>query len=167
VAEYERIIAGAPDVETENDAHVVLAWLYAACPNPSFRDAAAALRHVGEVKVTEKTPAWEVDRTRAAALAAAGRYGEAIRLAEAALPQVPIEDRPTLRGQLDTYRAGLPYDGRGSGGGRRSEPRRTNRRPRSPRAVARSSPKAREVVSLIQRGRPRSGAYCERGRPPV
>lgn len=109
IAEYERVLAAGSDVEAANDAHFMLAWLYAACADPAFRDGAAALRHVGEVKVTEQTPAWEVERTRAVALASASRFGEAVRIAEATIPQVPTEDRPMLRKQLDLYRAGQPY----------------------------------------------------------
>jgi tetratricopeptide (TPR) repeat protein len=90
-----------------------LAWLLATARDPSLRDPVLAVS-LAESAAAPPAPANPaVLDTLAAAYAAAGRYGEAARVAEQALLQAeaagPAALAAQIRERLALYRAGRPY----------------------------------------------------------
>jgi spermidine synthase len=99
-----------PDFQTAANN---LAWLLATARDPSLRDPALAVSFAERAAALSAAPDPSVLDTLAAAYAAAGRYGEAARVAEQALRQVEAAGPPAFAGQirarLALYRAGRPY----------------------------------------------------------
>jgi lysophospholipase L1-like esterase len=99
----------------EADIDVVLghAWLLAACPVDSLRDPARALAELDAYQGPMER-GYRFYDVRAAALAARGRYPEAVKAAEESLRLFEASgEEPRLaagiRGRLERYRARQPY----------------------------------------------------------
>jgi spermidine synthase len=90
-----------------------LAWLLATARDPSLRDPTLAVALAERAAALSPPPDPSVADTLAAAYAAAGRYGDAVRVAEQALRQVEAGGPPALaepiRARIALYRAGQPY----------------------------------------------------------
>ena len=90
-----------------------LAWLLATTRDASLRDPALAVSLAERAAAQSAAPDPSVLDTLAAAYAAAGRYDEAVRVAEQALRQAETAGPPALAGQirarLALYRAGRPH----------------------------------------------------------
>jgi hypothetical protein len=90
-----------------------LAWTLATHPDDKVRDPArAVMLSERAAEVTGNQDAGVLD-TLAAAYAAAGRFDDAVRIAEAALPLASTEKTGRLaegiRGRLVLYRRSTPY----------------------------------------------------------
>src|SRR5262249_34871129 len=91
------------------DAPHELAWLWATCPDPHFRDAVLALeyaQHACELSGWQDASCLD---TLAAAYAANGRYEEAARWQGHALKLADPGDQRDFESRLELYRAGRPY----------------------------------------------------------
>jgi Flp pilus assembly protein TadD len=104
-----------------SSAHDELAWLLSTLPDSALRDVPEALRHAARaVELTHGRNANALD-TQGAALAAAGRFDDAIRSAEAALDlAVRAGDgalTARIRDRIGEYRRGIPHREEASRGG--------------------------------------------------
>jgi tetratricopeptide (TPR) repeat protein len=98
-----RLDPGAP-------AHILAqAWQLATVPDSAERDAQTALALAEQVCRAVKEPSWEALDARAAALAALGRYPEAVQTAQQALQHAPPEQAQGIRERLALYEAGKPF----------------------------------------------------------
>ena len=104
---YEAVLASDATVGEKATAHEFLSWLRASCEDPALRNSEAALRHA-DAAASELSPEIAA-RTKAVALAAAGRFDEAIACAEEARKRFFGADRFRLDLQLALYRSGRPY----------------------------------------------------------
>lgn len=108
VAVLESALAGDAEIpELMN----FLAWIRATSPMQQWRDAADAVRLAeGACAATNRTDPNYLD-TLAAAYAEAGRYQDAVRIAERALVLTELDSELArdLRGRLALYRDGRPY----------------------------------------------------------
>jgi len=86
-----------------------MAWALATHPNPEQRDPPVAVIRAVEACQTAKWQYWGFLDTLAAALAAAGRYESAVRVAKAALERAPEADRAQLEYAIDRYAQGLAW----------------------------------------------------------
>ncbi len=109
IAQFQQALQLQPDdAEVQNN----LAWLLATCPEASLRngDKAVQLAQRANELAGGKNPV--VLRTLAAALAEAGRFGDARRSAQQAIALVQAAGRQDLAGQLNVelkrYETGLP-----------------------------------------------------------
>jgi tetratricopeptide (TPR) repeat protein len=110
VLHYREAVRIRPDFRTALNN---LAWLLATARDPALRDPALAVSLAERAAALSPAPDPSVADTLAAALAAAGRYDEAVRVAEQALAQVEAAGPPELaagvRARVALYRAGRPY----------------------------------------------------------
>jgi tetratricopeptide (TPR) repeat protein len=91
-------------------AHILAeAWRLAAAPDSAERNAETALALAEQVCQAAKEPSWEALDARAAALAALGRYQEAVQTARQALQHTPTEHVQAVRERLQLYEAGKPF----------------------------------------------------------
>jgi Tfp pilus assembly protein PilF len=108
--QYQRALAAdLEQVEPLNN----LAWLLATCPEGEVRNGAAAVRYAEKAcALTRYTQAGPVG-TLAAAYAEAGRFGEAVKMAEAAVRLAEMSGNERFAGinrqLLRLYQAGRPY----------------------------------------------------------
>jgi tetratricopeptide (TPR) repeat protein len=90
-----------------------LAWVLATAQDPALRDPALAVSLAERAAALSSSPDPSILDTLAAAYAAAGRFGEAARIAQRALVQVEASGPPAfaeqIRARLALYRAGQPY----------------------------------------------------------
>jgi tetratricopeptide (TPR) repeat protein len=90
-----------------------LAWMLATCSRPSPHDAAAALRIADEVCRQTGLAEPQALATKAAALAALGRFDEAVAAAEQAADLARSHGKTRLEKEIEVhlkqYRAGRPY----------------------------------------------------------
>jgi lysophospholipase L1-like esterase len=105
-----RALGAAP---MDQDVLLGHAWLLAACPVDSLRDPAQALAEL-DAYAGPMERGYRFHDVRAAALAARGRYPEAVRAAEESLRLLTAsgEDQRLaagINGRLERYRAGEPY----------------------------------------------------------
>ena len=108
--DYEQGLKLAPD---DADLHNQLAWLLATAPEASLRDGKRAVALAQRaVDLTDTGNAMYID-TLAAALAEAGRMGQAVTAQETALLVLgqtgPAELEPEFRARLELFRQGRPY----------------------------------------------------------
>ena len=110
IGHYREAVRIRPDFQTAANN---LAWLLATARDPGLRDPARAVSLAERAVALSAVPDPSVLDTLAAAYAAAGRYGEAARVAEQALRQVEAAGPPAFAAQIRTrlalYRAGQPY----------------------------------------------------------
>jgi protein O-mannosyl-transferase len=89
-----------------------LAWLLATCPQASLRDGARAVALAQQANAATGGGNLVILRTLAAALAEAGRFGDARQTAQKALELARASGRQDLAGQLshelEQYQTGLP-----------------------------------------------------------
>jgi Flp pilus assembly protein TadD len=86
-----------------------LAWHLATCPDPAFRDPPRAVGLAERALELCGGAAPGVLDTLACALAAAGRFPEAVAAAEQAVRRADLADRPTFTEHLAKFRAGTPH----------------------------------------------------------
>jgi len=88
-----------------------LAWTLATCPDPTVRDPAGAIRLI-ESAARGSGEFWILD-TLAAAYAAAGRFEQAVKTADAAAKLSEVQGQPSdvhgIRARLELYRLGRAY----------------------------------------------------------
>ena len=110
IADYRRAVATAPsDVLVQNN----LAWLLATCPDASLRNGAEAAEIAERARRLSNGQEAKVLDTLAAAYAEAGRFPEAIAVAERAR-ELALEKHikglaNELQDRIRRYRAGEPY----------------------------------------------------------
>ena len=91
-----------------------LAWLLATCPDERVRDGAKAVRLSEQALRPDPNNANKLD-TLAAALAAAGRFRDAVSTQEKAARLTTDDARPRYLERVELYRANKPYVGSLSG----------------------------------------------------
>ncbi len=110
IEHYREALRIRPDFRTVANN---LAWLVATSRDPSLRDPELAVSLAERAAALSPVPDPSVLDTLAAAHAAAGRYGEAARVAEQALQLAESAGPPgfaaQIRARLALYRAGRPY----------------------------------------------------------
>ncbi len=110
IGHYREAVRIRPDFRTAANN---LAWLVATARDPSLRDPELAVSLAERAVALSAAPDPSVLDTLAAAYAAAGRYGDAARVAEQALREVevagPAGFAAQIRARLTLYRAGRPY----------------------------------------------------------
>lgn len=89
-----------------------LAWALATSPDERHRDPAVAVARAVEACQITKWQYWGFLDTLAAALAAAGRYESAGRVAKAALERAPEDEKAQLEYAIDRYSQGLTWAAR-------------------------------------------------------
>ena len=112
IAVLERVLKISPqDAELRNS----LAWILATCPNTDFRNGARAVQLSTGLNSKSRYDVASYRDTLAAAYAAAGRFPEAVKMQEAALPDL-LEDRDSTyrsrsraRERLQNYRQGRAW----------------------------------------------------------
>jgi tetratricopeptide (TPR) repeat protein len=95
--------------ETYGRAYRAAAWLMATCPDERFRNPDLALRAAEKAIELDGAEDYLYHDTLAAALAALGKYSEAITAAEQAFEAAPDEARLGVEERLTLYRGGKPY----------------------------------------------------------
>ncbi len=110
VAQYRRAIELNPrDEQALNN----LAWILATCPRSDVRDGAAAIRYAAQADSLTANSSPVIGATLAAAYAEAGRFGDAVHMAERAAALAVAQGNTALaemiRRQLEFYRAGSPF----------------------------------------------------------
>jgi tetratricopeptide (TPR) repeat protein len=105
-ADFREAMRLTPDLP---HAYKNLAWLMATCPEPQFRDAAAAVAHAQKALelVNGKMIPWLA--ILAAAHAEAGNFGEAVKWQAECLDQSTPKLKAEMAGRLDLYQRGQPY----------------------------------------------------------
>lgn len=89
-----------------------VAWIWATCPRPEFRDGAKALEYATRAcKLTGYEQAFCLD-TLAAAHAVNGKFADAVKWAEKAVELVEEASREDYRSRLELYRAGKAFFGK-------------------------------------------------------
>jgi tetratricopeptide (TPR) repeat protein len=110
ISHYREALRIRPDFRTVANN---LAWLVATARDPSLRDPELAVSLAERAAALSAAPDPSVLDTLAAAHAAAGRYGEAARVAEQALEAAesagPAGFAAQIRARLALYRTGRPY----------------------------------------------------------
>lgn len=110
IAEYESLIPLAQNQVREDNIHMNLCWVYAACEDPAVRDPVKAVRHVEAMHPENGGRAYaSVARMEAVAYAAAGNLELAVKCAEGALREAPFYLHSRIEHQLTSFRAGKPY----------------------------------------------------------
>lgn len=103
---YRRAIELRPDGSA---AHRNLSWMLATCPVAEFRDGNAALDHAERAeKLAGAADDLTLD-TKAAALAALGRYEEAAKVQQEAVERAPEGDTAAYRERLALYQQGSAF----------------------------------------------------------
>jgi len=110
IAQYRRIVQTDPnDTNTANS----LAWIYATCPDPAFRDSGQAVTFALRAAdlTGHKNPLF-LD-TLAAAYAAAGQFEQAIKITQQALELSAADNnddfKKQLKSRLELYQQQKPY----------------------------------------------------------
>lgn len=122
LAEYGTALRLEPeDIGTLNN----VAWLLATSPDPDARDSETALRHIERALALQGSESAELLDTRAAALAAAGRFEMATQTASRArqLAETSGDENLAARiaSRLELYRRGIAYH-RPAASGREATP---------------------------------------------
>ncbi len=91
------------------EAHRSLAWLWATCPNPRYRDAEQALAAADEAMTLAPPGDSFVLDAAAAAHANAGQFDKAIQLQQQALATAPPDLIEQMRQRLALYQQGQPF----------------------------------------------------------
>jgi tetratricopeptide (TPR) repeat protein len=103
---YERAISLEPQSPA---AYRNLAWMQATCPQTEYRDGAAAVANVEKAaQLAGGSDDLTLD-TKAAALAAAGRYEEAAKIQQEAIAAAPESDAAAYRERLALYQQGASF----------------------------------------------------------
>ena len=103
---YQRAIQLDP---TSSAAHRNLAWMQATCPIEAFRDGESALRHAeAAASLAAGSDDLTLD-TKAAALAAVGRFDEATETQRQAIELAPESDAEVYRERLAMYERGEAF----------------------------------------------------------
>lgn len=103
---YERAISLDPQSPA---AYRNLAWMQATCPQTEYRDGAAAVANVEKAsQLAGGSDDLTLD-TKAAALAAAGRYEEAAKVQQEAIAAAPESDAAAYRERLALYQQGASF----------------------------------------------------------
>ncbi len=106
---YEMALAIQPDSPLPASN---VAWILATAPDPNLRDGARAVRWAEQANRAAGNPDPLILRTLAASYAEAGRFADAIRTAEAALPLAEAAGQPALafdlRNNIAGYKVGEP-----------------------------------------------------------
>jgi tetratricopeptide (TPR) repeat protein len=108
--QYQKALQLEPDnVEAQNN----LAWLLATCPDPSLRNGYKAVELARQADALTGGENPIILRTLAAAFAEAGRFSEAVKTAQRALPLAGTQSNSKLAGQLQSeiklYQSGNPF----------------------------------------------------------
>jgi tetratricopeptide (TPR) repeat protein len=91
------------------ETHRSLAWLWATCPDPRYRDSEQALRAAEQaVQLAHKGDSFALD-TLAAAHANAGHFDEAARIEQQAISAAPPDALASFQDRLALYQQGQPY----------------------------------------------------------
>ncbi len=93
-------------------ARVELTWILATSPDASVRNPAAAIEHADALSAATKQPDARTLDVRAAALAAAGRYDDAVALALQAVQRLAPADsamRTAIEDRIQLYKARRPF----------------------------------------------------------
>jgi tetratricopeptide (TPR) repeat protein len=110
VASYREAVQLAPDTPECLNA---LAWIYATCPKAELRNGAEAVRLAERACVLTKRQKTAMLDTLAAAYAEAGRFDDAVKIAEEiralAVLAHDTNTADTARQRLALYQAGKPY----------------------------------------------------------
>jgi tetratricopeptide (TPR) repeat protein len=103
---YERAISLDPQSPA---AYRNLAWMQATCPQTEYRDGAAAVANIEKAsQLAGGSDDLTLD-TKAAALAAAGRYEEAAKVQQEAIAAAPESDAAAYRERLALYQQGASF----------------------------------------------------------
>jgi tetratricopeptide (TPR) repeat protein len=103
---YERAISLDPQSPA---AYRNLAWMQATCPQTEYRDGAAAVANVEKAsQLAGGSDDLTLD-TKAAALAAAGRFEEAAKIQQEAIAAAPEHDAAAYRERLALYQQGASF----------------------------------------------------------
>lgn len=103
---YERAISLDPQSPA---AYRNLAWMQATCPQTEYRDGAAAVANIEKAaQLAGGSDDLTLD-TKAAALAAAGRYEEAAKIQQEAIAAAPESDAAAYRERLALYQQGASF----------------------------------------------------------
>jgi tetratricopeptide (TPR) repeat protein len=110
VSHLERVLAMRPD---DPDAQKNMAWVLATSPDPQLRDGARAVELAESANRRRQSSDPIVSATLASAYAEAGRFAEAVNVAEAALEAAEKSRNAALasllRSQLALFRSGQPF----------------------------------------------------------
>jgi tetratricopeptide (TPR) repeat protein len=86
-----------------------LAWLWATCPKPEWRDGPKAVEHARKAcELTESREVGSLD-TLAAALAACGQFEEAVQWQRRAVELAPEAEKADYQTRLALFEAGQSY----------------------------------------------------------
>ena len=109
IANYEQAISIDPNWV---EAHRSLAWLWATCPSPLYRDTDRALVAAeAALALTRSGDSFVLDAA-AAAHANAGHFDKAIELQQKALANAPPDIVESMRERLALYQQGQPFRSR-------------------------------------------------------
>jgi tetratricopeptide (TPR) repeat protein len=103
---YERAISLDPQSPA---AYRNLAWMQATCPQTEYRDGAAAVANVEKASQLAGGADDLTLDTKAAALAAAGRFEEAAKIQQEAIAAAPESDAAAYRERLALYQQGASF----------------------------------------------------------
>ena len=111
--EFARALELRPDLSDARELLAGVAWTMATSPDASVRNGKLAVQWAEQLRQLTGATEPAVLSALAAAYAEVGRYGDAVRTAEAALASPAIvgkaEFAAALLGQLDLYRSQKPY----------------------------------------------------------
>ena len=109
LAELTHIINLRPRYHTDALARSDRAWLYAACPDPAFRNGQQAVTDATAACKIDFWDSWDYIDTLAAAYAEAGDFANAIRFQEKAIRKAGGEDTKSSQARLALYQQQRPY----------------------------------------------------------
>lgn len=90
-------------------SHYALAMLFAACPDPKYRDGAKAEKHAREAFSSGEIPKNLALTAMAVAAAEAGQFDRAISIQTQAVQETPAGEQPFMRNRLEMFQRGEAY----------------------------------------------------------
>jgi Tfp pilus assembly protein PilF len=110
ITHYQRALQIKPD---SPDVLNNLAWLLATCPEAHVRDGLQAVKYASRACELTHYGMPPLVSTLAAAYAEAGRFDDAVEIAQRALKLAEAQSNPALadaiRSQIKLYQAGVPF----------------------------------------------------------
>ncbi len=106
IADYEAALRTDP---RNGSAHNNLTFLYSACIDPKYRDAAKAIEHAKALQTCDDQPKWSRQAALGVAHGALGEFHEAFSQTAASLQKAPSEWQERLSQRRDLFQKRQPY----------------------------------------------------------
>lgn len=106
IADYEAALRTDP---RNGSAHNNLTFLYSACVDPKYRDAAKAIEHAKALQTCDDQPKWSRQAALGVAHGALGEFDEAYSQTAASLQKAPSEWQERLSQRRDLFQKRQPY----------------------------------------------------------